>query len=210
MTSDYFESRKKLVQGNNWRGEITIEIDGDEYNWTVRQMEDDEYFDVISDIDRDAIQEFRDEVDEDKLEEYRELQDERKELRNKRDGDDDNLTDDEQERLDEVDERVGELREELEDADILDRIDQETFEAIRRAGRYGVVPGEDDVDYVMGLTFDRQEELFGRKIQSRDEAETAIKDDMTQVLENATDFVSFEVGLQVLQKTMQPEEDEGN
>lgn len=205
--SDYFDSRKKLVQGNEWRGTITVNIDDNEYEWTARQLKDDEYFDVINDIDRESIQQFRDEVDEDKLEEFRELQDK-------------------DERTDEEEERYEELRDEIEDSNILDRIDDETFNAVRRAGMYGVVPSDDDLDEVMNMTFDRQTDIFkgivdkvpeiydedSRKvvIQSRDDARKAVKEDMKERLRNATNFVSFEVGMQVLSVTMDTEESEGN
>jgi hypothetical protein len=203
--SEYFKSREKLIQGNNWRGTIDVEIDDESYEWTVRQISDDEYFDVISDIDRDSLSQFRDDIDEDKLEEFRELRDR------------DDLDDDEQERHDE-------LREELEDTDILDRIDDDTFNAIRRAGMYGVVPSEDEVNHVMSLTFEEQDRLFSEhkdkvpeivhdgnvRIQSRDVGEKVVKEDIKERLRNATDFLSFEVGMQVLKKTMDTEESEGN
>lgn len=196
--SDYFKSREKLVQGRDWRGSITVSIDDEEYEWTVRQLSDDEYFDVISDLDTSSIKEYREEIDEDAIEEYHELTDK----------DEDELSEDERERL-------RELRDEIEDSNILNEIDEDTFNALRRAGKYGVTPDEEDIDHVMGLAISEVESLFGVDVNrdagfTRDDAYELVKEDMKRNLEQATDFVSFEVGLEVLNATMGTEEDEGN
>jgi len=199
---DYFRSREKLVKGNEWRGEITVTIDDEDYQWTVRQLEDDEYYDVIADIDRKGLRQFREEVDQDRLDRYRELRDKKNDLE-----EDEELSDEEQEELEE-------LRDEFEDMSILDRIDKRTFNAVRRAGRYGVVPSEEDVNYVMNeLTKKEIGEMFGVTIEGAltpDDVYDILKEDMKERLKSSTDFVSFEVGLQVLNSTMEVEEDEGN
>lgn len=194
--TDYFESRKKLVQGENWRGEITVTVDGDEYSWTSRQLNDEEFFEVISDIDRDAIGEYRDEIDQDKLQEYRELQDV------------EDPDEDEQERLEE-------LRNELEDesTDILDAIDEDTFNALQRAGIYGAVPSEEDVSYLINnFSLAEVNDQFDTDLEKldRDTAYDVLKEDIKERLRNATRFVSFEVGLQILSNTLDTEEGEGN
>ena len=126
--SDLFEVREKTERGAQWRGTISVTIDDEQKELTVRQLRDPEFWEVMSSIDTDEFENLQTELPEETMDEYEELQ-------NK-----DSLTEDERERLDD-------LQEEVENADvnIFDVLSRDTYEGLKQAAKYGVEPDEADV-----------------------------------------------------------------
>jgi hypothetical protein len=183
--SDLFEARSKTEEGASWRGEITVYIDDEDHDLSVRQLRDPEFWEVMSLIDREALRSLRGELDEEKMDEYQEL----------RDGED--LDDDEQDRLEEL---QNELEEES--VDIFERLDMDTFEGVRRAAKYGVVPDEADKREALIEQGDYIEEQYGYEPTSSEDTEEYLNDEISAMIDRSTRFVSFTIGIQVLRETM--------
>jgi hypothetical protein len=183
--SDLFPARQKVQQGINWRGEITVNIDGEEHQLSVRQLTDPEMYTVMSRIDDSEFDDLADMLDDDdRWDEFTELSEK------------DSLTDEESARLEE-------LQDELEDSDTLaffDALSDETFEGIRMCGKHAVVPDDDDVNAIMrdNELAESLEDKHGMRIRSREDAEQAANKEIQWMIDNATQFASFTIGIQAL------------
>lgn len=182
--SDLFESRQKVEDAADWRGEITVSIDGDQQELCIRQLRDPEFWEVMSLIDTDELQELQESLPEDKMEEFSDL----------RDADD--LDEAEEERLDALQEEL-----ESQDADMFDIISTSTFEGIRKAAKYGVEPDEGDKRTALIEHGEEIEEMYGRT--THDEAEQFVNNNVIgPMIDNSTDFTSFAIGIKCLTETM--------
>lgn len=183
-------AKQKLKEGIEWRGTINVEIHGENVELTVRQLADPELEEVLGLIDRDELQELQEQYPED-------VRDEMEELRGQED-----LTADEEERL-------AELQEEMEEADvdIFDTLSQDTFEGVRRAAVYGVEPDMDDMREALRERAHEIEAEYGIKVTEPEDTKPALQDEWEELVRNATDFVSFEIGMECLMATVG---DEGN
>lgn len=182
--SDLFEAREKVEKGAEWRGEINAEIDGETQQLTVRQLFDPEQWEVMSQIDMDELEALQEDLPEDKMEELAELRDS------------DSLTDDEQDRLEE-------LQDELDDGDIniFDELSYETYKGLMTAAKYGIVPDDADVRYALTNHADEIEESYGSL--SNDAAKQYVNDTViTPMIERSTDFTSFAIGVKVIGETL--------
>lgn len=188
--SDLFKTREKVEKGTDWRGTITVEVDGDQQELSVRQLRDTEYWEVMALIDLDEIEEFQESLPEDVLEEYEELQDE------------DSLTDSEEERL-------STLQEELEDSNsnMFDTISPDTFEGIRQCARYSVEPDDDDVREAMVEYGEQIKERYGDNYGDEEARKWIQSNVIDPMIDNSTDFTSFTIGVKALTET---NPDEGN
>jgi hypothetical protein len=164
---------------------------GEKVELTVRQLRDPEFREVMSLIDRDELDEMRGDMDEETVEE---LQD----LRTK-----DESTDEERERFEE-------LRAEMEaqSSDLFDAVSESTFEGIRKCAKYAVVPDEEDKREAFVDRAAEIESEYGIKVQQPADVEEALQDDIEQMIDDATEFVSFAIGMQALLETVG--KDEGN
>lgn len=189
--SDLNSATQKVKEGINWRGTIRVEIEGEEHELTVRQLRDGEFREVMSMIDQDELDELRSELPEDEMEEYRDLQTK------------EDLDEEEQERLDEI-------RAELEESttDMFDVLSESTFEGIRKAGKYAVEPDEEDMQAAFRERAAEIEREYGVKVQTPEDVEPALQDDIEQMIEDATGLVSFTIGMQALVESVG--ESEGN
>lgn len=182
--SDLFETRQKVEEGAQWRGEITVAIDGDKQELCVRQLRDPEFWEVMSLVDTDELAELQDNLPEDKMEEFNEL----------RDADD----------LSEADEkRLEELQKELEDSDVnmFEVVSTETFQGIRKAAKYGIEPDDKDKREALVEYGDKIKEQYGRA--TNEEAAEYINDHVIDpMIESSTDFTSFTIGIKVLTETI--------
>lgn len=182
--SDLFETRSKTEQGAEWRGNITISMDGEQLNLTVRQLRDPEFWEVMSLVDTDELKELQNQLPEDKMEEF-------KDLRNQED-----LSDADQDRLET-------LQNELENAevDMFDIISPETFEGIRKSAKYGVEPDAEDKREALIEHGDEIEEEYGRT--SDEEAAKYVNDKVIHpMIDRMTGFTSFTIGIKCLTETI--------
>lgn len=188
--SDLHTVNQKVAEGADWRGTIHVTIDDEEHELTVRQLRDPEFHEVMSLIDRDELQELRDGLPEETMTEYRDLQ--RKE----------ELDDEERERFEE-------LEAELQDSsiNIFDVLSRETFEGIQRCAKYAIEPDEEDKRRAFTERAAEIEKEYGIKVQTPEDVEEALQDDIDAMIENATNFTSVTIGIQALVQSVG--EDEG-
>lgn len=190
--SDLFKTRKKSEETIDWRGEITVDIFGETMDLCVRQLSDIEFWEVMSLVDTDEIEALQDELPDDKMEEIADLREK------------DELTDDEQQRLSELQAEI-----ENEDVDMFDLLSLETFKGIRQAAIYGVEPDEEDKREALVQHGDEIEEKYGGT--SSEEAAEYVNDHMIKpMIEDATDFASFSIGIKCLTETIGDTENLGN
>jgi len=185
--SDLFEVREKTERGAQWRGTISVTIDDEQKELTVRQLRDTEFWEVMSSIDTDELENLQTELPEETMDEYEELQ-------NK-----DSLTDDERERLDN-------LQEEVENADvnIFDVLSRDTYEGLKQAAKYGVEPDEADVQTALTQHVNEIEDQYGGT--SHEDARQYVQDHVIEpMVERSTDFTSFAIGIRALGETLDSE-----
>lgn len=188
--SDLSAVRQKVQEGADWRGTIRVSIQGEEHELTVRQLTDDEFWEVMSLISREEIQALRDELPADLLEEYQELQ--RAE----------DLDEEGQERIEEVREELNE-----EAPDITDVLSTETFHGIQRCAKKAVVPDEEDLRMAFAERAPEIESEYGVTVKTPEDVRPALQDEIETMIDNATNFTSFTIGMQALFQTVG---DEGN
>lgn len=181
--SDLFETRKKVEEGAKWRGTITIKLDGEQQELTVRQLRDPEFWDVMTSISMDEIEALQVDLPDDEMEEFRELQDS------------DDLDDEEQARLEELQAKVEE------DVDVFDTLSYETYEGIKQAGKYGVVPDEGDIQTALSRHTSEIEEEYGD--MSNESARQYVQDYVVDpMVEESTDLASVAIGIKALGETL--------
>lgn len=190
--SDLGKLTQKTKEGKDWRGTITVEDDGDEMELTIRNLVSPEVEEVFRLIDRDELSRLQDELPQDEMEERRELLD----------IDEDERTEEEQERLDELSEKLR-----GEHMKLFDILSEETFKGIRQAGKYAVVPDQDDMREALRERAFEIEEEHGERVSKPEDTFDFLKDELEWVIENSTDFVGFQIGMKVLRETGG---DEGN
>jgi len=188
--SDLYDVRQKTEEGKEWRGEITVPMDGESKTLTVRQLVDTELWEIRSYIDFDELKSLdeHDDLDEDKVEELRELTEQ------------DELTDDEENRL-------AELEEELDGSfDVFDAISMDTFRGIKLTAKYCVEPDQNDV--VQALN-NHAAEIENDHGQADDDtaAEWVNTNVIHPMIEDSTNLNSFMIGMKALEETL---ESEGN
>jgi hypothetical protein len=182
--SDLFEVRGKTEEGTDWRGSITIQMDGEEKELTIRQLNDTENWDVMEKIDKNELQNLDADVDEELVSELQELEER------------EDLSDEEQERKQELYKRVEE-----EDMNLFDTISKETFEGIKQAAKYGVEPDNKDVRDALTEHAGEIEEQYGGT--AHEDARQYVNDNVVKpMIEDSVDFTSFAIGIKVLNATL--------
>lgn len=182
--SDLFETRAKTEKGVNWRGTINVDVGGDTQELTVRQLCDPEQWEVMSLVDLDELEELQSNLPEEKMEELRELQSS------------DRLTDEEEERLEELQAEVGD-----EDIDLFDTLSFDTYKGLAQAAKYGVEPDDADIRVALTEHADEVENQYGDL--SNESAKQYVNDAVIEpMIDNSTDFTSFAIGIKVLGETL--------
>lgn len=182
--SDLFETREKVEKGAQWRGEITVSIDGEQHNLTIRQLRDTEFWEVMSLVDLDEIEDLQEQLPEDKMDTIEELQ-------NK-----DDLTEEEQTKLENVKDEI-----EQEDVNMFDILSYDTFRGIQLAAKYGVEPDAEDCRTALGQYGDKITDRYGAATD--EEARKWIQDEQIDpMIEDSTDFTSFTIGVKALTESI--------
>jgi hypothetical protein len=178
-------AKTKIKEGASWRGDITVEIRGEDVPLTVRQLRDPEFEEVMGLLDRDELQELREAYPSDVMERLDELTEK------------DELTDEEREERDE-------LRDEIADSDVnvFDYLSDSTFKGIRRAAVYGIEPDEEDKREALRERAHEIEAEYGVKVETPDDTLPALQDDIEEMIAESTNFVSFRMGMKVLTETV--------
>jgi hypothetical protein len=184
------QAKSKIKAGASWRGIINVEIDGDEVPLTVRQLRDPEFEEVMGLINRDELSELREAYPSDAIERLDELEDK------------DELTDEEEDELEDLRETIEES-----DVDVFEYLSSDTFEGIRRAAIYGIEPDEDDKREALRERAHQIEQEYGIKVETPEDTLPALQDEIEDMVRDSTNFVSFRMGMAVLTETVG---DEGN
>jgi hypothetical protein len=183
--SDLNKLGQKVVEGTEWRGTITVEVDDEEVELKVRQLNDGEFREVMSLIDRDELEELRSDIEDEKMERYRELT--------------------EMEELDEDEsDELSELQAELNEAtgNLFDALGEDTFNGIQKCAKYCVVPDEEDLMEVFENEAHTVEKEYGIKVEKPEDVEPFVEDKIGEWVENATNMVSFRIGMKALVETV--------
>lgn len=183
--SDLFEARRKTEDAANWRGSINVSIDGDDTeNLTVRQLYDPEFWEVMSQIDTDELEELQADLPEDKMERFRELQNA------------DDLSEEEEQEFADLQSEVEE-----EDINIFEVLSYDTYQGIKTAAKYGVVPDESDIQTALTQHTDEIADQYGGT--SHDDAMQFVNDHIVEpMIEESTNLASFAIGVKALGETL--------
>jgi hypothetical protein len=182
--SDLFEAREKTEKGAEWRGSINVDINDETHELTVRQLRDPEQWEVMAQIDLDELEALQGELPEEEMEELQELQEA------------DRLSDDEEDRLEELQAEI-----EDEDIDLFDTLSYETYEGLKKTAKYGVEPDDADIRNALAESVEEIREMYGGS--SNDDARQYLQDQMiAPMIEESTDFTSFAIGVKVLGETL--------
>lgn len=183
-------AKQKLKEGKDWRGTINVTIDDEDVQLTVRQLRDPELEEVMGLISRDELQQLRDEYPDDVMEELDDLREIEEPTESEK-------------------ARIEELEGEIEDTDVnlFDILSDDTFEGIRQAAIYGVEPDDEDKQHAFTNRAREIEKEYGVKVSTLDDVVPALQDEWEEHIRNATNFVSFQIGMRVLTETV---ESEGN
>jgi hypothetical protein len=182
--------KQKTKEGAEWRGTITVDIDGESVPLTIRQLVDPEFEEVMGKINRDELSELREAYPSDAMQRLDELQSE------------DELTEEQETELSEVRDEIAES-----DVNVFDYLSSETFDGIRLAAIYGIEPDEEDKREALRERAHEIEKQYGVKVEQPDDTLPALQDDIEKMVHNSTDFLSFRMGMKVLTETVG---DEGN
>lgn len=182
--SDLFAVEEKVQRGADWRGEMDVTIDGDEHTLTYRQLVDPEMAEIMTHLKRDELMEMRQEMDAELLDEYRDLRAK------------DDLTDEEEVRIEEIAEEVAG------DDSQFGAMDQDTITAIRKAAKYGVEPDDEDRQQALKEDAHRIEEEYGVQVREPEDVDPYLQDRIEEMIDNCQDFVSVEIGMEVLMSSM--------
>lgn len=186
VMSGIHELAKKTKEGTDWRGTITVEEDGDEIELTVRNLTSPEIEDVFRLIDREELETLEDELPTEQMDERREL-----------------LEMDEDERTDAEQERLDELTDELEGTTmkLFDILSKETFNGIRLAAKKGVVPSQEEMREAVKERAHEIEQETGRQVAVPEDTFDFLKDELQWSIENNSKFIGFQIGMKVLRET---------
>lgn len=186
--SDIHKLRQKVTQGNQWRGTIRVMLDDEEVELTVRQLQDEEFFEVMSMIDQEELEALRGDLPDDELERYYDLQDKEEEL-----------TEEEQEEFSELEELLNE-----QSANLFTTLSHKTFSGIILCAKYSVEPDEDDLRSALmddDWVHEKEEQGYG-PIKTPEDCYEPMKDEIGDLIDSATDFTSFNIGLMALIETV--------
>lgn len=188
--SEWAELRNQIQQGADWRGTVNVPVGDETFEITYRLLTESERQSLLPRIDMKSLVEHREEGQSDAEEVVEDLQSA------------DDLSEAEEEQLQEAQMDLARQR-----ADLIDALGAETFEAIRDAGRIGIVPDEEDVSQVMEEPIAESRERFGPiddvpdAPETRAEAREAVVAEMDHWLEQSPYPVKFTVGQEVFAAT---------
>lgn len=188
--SEWASLKTKIQDADNWRGECNVPIEDETFTVKIRMLTESERQGLLPRINMSALAEHRENEQSDAEEVIENLQDK------------DELTDAEEARLQEAQLDLAEQR-----GDLIEALGEETFAAIREAGRLGITPDAEDVTQVLDEhpqeSRERFEHIDGVEDvpQDREEAREAIRAEMNHWLERSPYPIQFTVGQRVLRES---------
>lgn len=196
--SDLLQLEEKVLAGDEWRDTTTIPYNGDEHEIKYRILGETEMAHAMNIIGEDNFEEKVDQfqsivsqIGEDDREEVQEL-------KSKVESDPDGLTDEEQDRLEELTEQVSDD----DDVSALALYEKDFVEGCHYAFKQGVEPDKEDVDAIRDMTAEEQRDRFGEMLMDKEDAEEAAQDIIETIAMKSKGWKAFEVGLMVLFKSL--------
>lgn len=177
--------KQKVKEGAEWRGQITIDVQGSEEELTIRQLRDPEFEEVMGLIDRDELSDLREAYPSEAMERLEELQSL------------DELTDEQSEELEDVQQQIQDH-----DVNVFDYLSSSTFEGIRKAAIYGIEPDDEDKREALRDRAHDIEREYGVKVETPEDTVVALQDDIEMMVRESTNFLSFRMGMKVLTETV--------
>lgn len=188
--SDYqgswITARRKINEGTDWRGTANVSIDGQTHEIGFRLLNESEYLDVKRVVPLSELKDYQDENESDAEERLRELAGK------------DELTEAEEEELEDLQGEVASMQDQIEDA-----LGTEAFNKILWAGKQTVMPTEDDIRDVLDMPPTQQREILPHVPDYLDEetVEELLKQDMEEQIENQPYLIKFTIGMQAFLET---------
>jgi hypothetical protein len=106
---------------------------------------------------------------------------------------------------DEDAERIAELEEEIDDVSLFDKLSLETFNGIQQAAKFGVEPDDNDVAYAQENEAKKLVEKYGSPVTEANAREHIQESVIGPMIEDATNFESFAIGMEVITQTTSAE-----
>jgi len=184
--SDLDAATSKTLKGAEWRGTITVPINDESHELTIRQLVDDEFYEISDKLDWDELEAYEDAIPNEIQDEYQELT----EL------DDEELSDEQATRLNELEESI-----EDEMPRVFDVLSYSTFQGLQLAAKYGVEPDEADMANALKNKAHEIEAEYGVKVSTPEDTKVYFQEQIDSMIDNSTDFASFIIGMKVLVET---------
>jgi len=191
MTQDYngdwITARQKINEGTDWRGTANVTVDGEAREIGFRLLNESEFLDLKRVIPLSDLQEYQDEDQSEAEERLQELQSK------------DELTDEEERELETLQAKVASMQDEIED-----KLGQEAYDEILRAGKRAVMPTEGDVQDILDAPLDVQKQILHHVPDYMDfeAAEELLKQDMEQTIEDQPYPIKFTLGMQAFMESV--------
>lgn len=179
----------KTLQGAEWRTTISVPMGDETKELTTRQLVDDEFYEISDMIDWDELEEYSNAVPSDLREQYEELSEQK--------------TDETVELTDEEETKLNELEEEIEEKTprIFDVLSYDTFKGLQKAAKYGIEADEEDKKDALRTKGREIEEEYGVKVSLPKDTEIYWEDQISTMVENSTNLSTFIIGMKVLMNT---------
>jgi len=161
IDADFLRAKSKIKRGTDFRDTVDVDIGGEDHTFGFRLLNEDEFDDVSMALPIEEMQGNREGLSEEEQERLQELAEK----------DQTDLTEEEQERL-------QELAGKSETLELFDALDEEANEALRWAGKQAILPAPEDVRAVKTADFSQKVELLGKDIAnttSENQIENALK-----------------------------------
>jgi len=177
FSGNWMHARKKMNQGSDFKTTTPVPFGDETIDMTHRLLNEGELMSVQSHIDQEALMEHRTDGESDAERRLRELQEK------------DDLTDREEREMNELGKEI-----ERQKAGIMNSLGEETYNAFMEAGKKALCPSENDIDDAFGLDPSEQERMFGKVLTHRSEAESLLKSDMRNTVEDQPYPVKYIIG----------------
>lgn len=184
--SDLDAATSKTLKGAEWRGTITVPINEESHELTIRQLVDDEFYEISDLIDWDELEAYEEAVPDEIQTEYQDLTE----------MDDEEMSEDEEARLDELE---TSLEDEM--PRVFDVLSYSTFKGLQTAAKYGVEPDEADMANALKNKAHEIEAEYGVKVSTPEDTKVYFQEQIESMIENSTNFTSFVIGMKVLVET---------
>lgn len=180
--SDWTRAKKKSREGVEFIDYANVPMGDETFELAYGLLSGDDFLDIYGRMDIQTIREYQDESD---------TNERLQELQSK-----DELTDDEEDELQDLHEEVTE-----ESAELISRLGDDTLSAIQDAGRLALRPDREDINDALELSSAEQEERFGETLRTPQEAREAIETEMREVVKESPYLIAWTIGQKAFEES---------